>query len=437
MSRIAFLTPLPPQHNGIADYSARVLTALARRVEVDVYCAHRPVEPIPGVRIRRPTRRGFRRLSSYDAVVAQVGNSVAHDWIVEWIRRYPSTVVVHELVLHHLVGAMTLGRGKPAEYLRLLRDEAGDTAAKRGIRALSGLEDPLWETAADLYPLTGVAARHAKGLIVHSRFMAEAITDRNFGASIDVVPFPVLPVPRVAAKASGARGQLTVGVFGFITSNKRLPVVLRALRLIESRVPEARLLVVGESPSGLDVQELAREIGVKGDRVEVHGYADHDSYDTLVARVDLGICLRHPTFGETSAATLDFMARGIPVVVSTGGWYDELPDDAVVRVAPDADEVLTLAATMEYLALDPRRREAMGQASLEFVVRDLSPERTADAYIRAVLGEAGRRELEDVLALSLAQAVAAAAGVAEVETAPLSAAVGTAGRELNLLSVRP
>ena len=266
--------------------------------------------------------------------------------------------------------------------------------------------------------------------------MAGVLASRDFGVPIDVVPFPVLTVPRVATAVPAAPGRLTVGVFGFITANKRLPVVLGALRLIAARLPDVRLLIVGGSPAGLDVTTLASDIGVDSDRVEVHGYSDQRRYDELAARVDLGICLRHPTFGETSAATLDFMARGIPVVVSTGGWYDELPDDAVARIAPDADEVLRLAATIEHLALDTRRRAAMGEASLEYVRTELAPVRTADAYIRAVLGESGRPALEATLERSLAQSIAAVAEVTGAETAPLSAAVATAAGQLGLLSVR-
>lgn len=434
MSRIAFLSPLPPQPTGIADYSARVLGALAGRVDIDVYCAYRPVDPIPGIRVRRVTGRGLRRLDSYDGVVAQVGNSVAHDWIVDWIRQRPSTVVLHELVLHHLVGAMTLGRGNALEYMQLLRDEAGDDAVRRATRSLAGLEPPLWETQADRYPMTGVVARHASGLIVHSRYMAGVLAAGGIGVPIDVAPFPVTTVPKVTSAVAAAPGHLTLGVFGFITPNKRLSVVLRAMHLIASRVPGVRLLIVGGSPSGLDARELALQIGVDSSRVEVHGYSDQRRYEELAARVDLGISLRHPTFGETSAATLDFMVRGIPVVVSTGGWYDELPDDAVARIAPDADEALRLAATIEHLAMDIPRRTAMGAAAGEYARSELAPSRTADAYIRAVLGEAGRPELEAILARSVAQSIASVTSVSGGPTSPLSQAVGAAARQLGLLS---
>lgn len=434
MSRIAFLTPLPPQPTGIADYAARLLPALAGQVEVDVFCAHRRPRSIAGVRIRRPTRRGLGELGSYDAVVAQIGNSLAHEWIVDWVRRHPCTVVLHELVLHHLVGAITIGRGKADEYLELLHDEAGDAAVSAAIEALAGFQDPLWERAAERYPMTGVVARHASGIIVHSRYTADMLAAQGFAAPINVVPFPMVTAPRAAERNTDVDGRVTVGVFGFITSNKRLPVVLRALRLIAARVPGVRLLVVGETSSGLDVRQLAAQVGLDGDRVEVHGYSDERTYNALAARVDLGICLRHPTFGETSAAVLDFMARGVPVVVSTGGWYDELPDEAVARVAPDADEVLRLAATIEHLALDHRVRARMGEASFEFVRRDLAPERTADGYVRALLGQAGRPGLESDLERSLARAVACVTGVQGDDTARSAHDVGEAARQLGLLS---
>src|SRR5262249_49501390 len=105
--RVAYYSPLPPDRSGIADYSALLLPALARRIDVDV--------------VRRGSRwfqrpRRFHREADID--LYHVGNDpAAHGWIVEALRRRPGIVVLHDFVLHHLVAGMTLGRGDGSGYL--------------------------------------------------------------------------------------------------------------------------------------------------------------------------------------------------------------------------------------------------------------------------------------------------------------------------------
>ena len=411
-----------------------ILAALSGRVEVDVYCRHGSPDRIPDVRIRPATARGLRRLDSYDAVVAQIGNSAAHDWIVDWIRHRPATVVLHELVLHHLVAHVTLGRGRHAEYFDALRRDGGAKAVPQALAALAGRAEPLWEAAPDRYPMAEFVTRHATSLLVHSDHMAEAVRSRRLARDVTVAPLPARPVLGRNTAPPDRDRAVTLGVFGFINPNKRLLVVLAALRIAIARVPGLRLLVVGGSSSGIDPAGLAAKIGLPAAAIRVEAYSDRPRYEGFLAEVDVGIALRHPTFGETSAVVTEFMARAIPVVVSTGGWYDELPDAAVARVAPGSDEVLTLAATLEHLARDPDRRRGMGAAALEYTRAVLDPARTADAYIEALLAPTGRRGLEESLRRSLAHSIGEVGSVFETPTGPLVQGVGEAAGAIGLFS---
>src|SRR3954454_377858 len=67
----AYYSPLPPQRSGIADYSALLLPALERRIEVEV------------------VRRGRTRPAATDVSLYHVGNDPdAHAWIVEALHRH-------------------------------------------------------------------------------------------------------------------------------------------------------------------------------------------------------------------------------------------------------------------------------------------------------------------------------------------------------------
>src|SRR3954469_17461762 len=92
LMRVAYYSPLPPSHSGIADYSTLLLPALRERIEEVV-----AVEP--GAKAPRA-----------DVDLYHVGNSPDdHGWIVDALRRRPGVFVLHELVLHHLIAGITIG----------------------------------------------------------------------------------------------------------------------------------------------------------------------------------------------------------------------------------------------------------------------------------------------------------------------------------------
>lgn len=428
MSRIAWLSPLPPERTGIADYSRDVLVELARLADVEAYAGAR-ADPIPGVRVRR-ARGSLRRVARDDAVVAQVGNSLAHDWILDWLHDNPAVVALHELVLHHVVAAMTVGRGRADRYVDAMGVEAGPSGRLLAHAAVEGLTGPLWEAAPERYPLTHVALRHATGVVVHSRFSAEHLRLMRPGMPVDVVPLPAPPPLGVAPERLPGDPFPVIGVFGFVTPHKRLPVVVRAFARLRAAMPRARLLVVGSAPPALDPARLAADAGLPAEALELVGFADGARFEALMRATDVGVALRHPTLGETSAVVVRMLGLGVPVCVSTGGWYDELPDDAVARIPPGRGEADLLAAVLARLARDESLRRGMSEAGREHAERALSPRATADAYLRALLAPRGRERLREELLGRVA------ARLDEVTTAEarrrsgVMAAVGDAMRSL-------
>jgi len=130
--KVAYYSPLPPERSGIADYSALLLPALRRRMEVEV------------ARRRRPALRRT------DVALYHVGNNPqAHGWIVDALRRRPGVVVLHDLVLHHLVAGLTLARGNPSGYI---------AAMERDDRSVWKRVTPPCEALEDLVFALGVAA---------------------------------------------------------------------------------------------------------------------------------------------------------------------------------------------------------------------------------------------------------------------------------------
>ncbi len=395
MARIAWLTPLPPQRSGIADYSAALLPLIAQRVSIDAYCEGRP-DPIPGVRVVRPTRRAIARLDRYDAVIAHVGNSDAHLWIADVLAEVPALVVLHEYVLHHMVASLTIGRGQGDRYLDLMQDEAGRVGRLLGHAVLDGLSAPLWERAAERYPLTGAVLEKATGVICHSEFVAAEIGRRAPSLPTMVIPMHAPPAAQGAAeRPDGA--SFVIGAFGFITPNKRLPELMSAAAQLSASIPDLHLVVVGEAPHTVDPKAMAASVGLSPESFTCIGYVDAERFDRLLRGCDVLVNLRHPTLGETSATVVSALAQGVPTVVSTGGWYDELPSDAVARVPSGEREVELLTGVLGRLAGDAGLRERMAEAGRNYASHRLNPADCADAYIRAALTPIGRPALHQDL----------------------------------------
>ncbi len=366
---VAYYSPLPPEHSGVAHYSAVLLPELRARMAVGV-----------GRRRGRPPEA--------DVALYHVGNNPeAHDWIVEALFRRPGIVVLHEVVLHHLVVGMTIGRGDPKGYLRALERDAGPRGRELGARVVEGSVPPLWETEPERFPLVGEVLDAATGVVVHSRYALEHVRAAGFSGPVHRIAHPV-PRP---ARVEPARldGGPVIGFFGHLTAAKRAPVLLQAFATLRRSYPDARLLVVGPKAPQLDLDaELSRAGLDGGGAVLTADWVPEERLSSLMAACDVCVNLRGPTMGETSGSALRSLALGRPLVVSDVGSFAELPDEVALKVPLDEFEVATLTAALDLLVGDEALRRALAENGAAYVLREHDLERVADDYA-AVLGDQG------------------------------------------------
>ncbi len=367
--RVAYYSPMPPSRSGIADYSALLVPALAKRVDVVLA---RP----PG----RFRRERFRRNPVADIALYHVGNDPAeHGWIVEALRRRPGVVVLHEFVLHHLVSGITLARGDVEAYSAALERDAGPLGRQLGQAVADGRIRPLWETRPQDYPLAGEVLDLATGLIVHSRYVEERARGAGYRGPVWQVPMPAWPVP--AVEPAAVEGSPLLGSFGHVNESKRIPQLFEAFARLHARRPEARLLLVGSwSPRFAALEAPAGVIR--------KDYVAEDELWRLLAACDAVVSLRWPTMGETSAAAIRALSLGKPLVVSDVGWFSELPDSVAAKVPVGEGEIEQLERALEQTATTPE----MGLAALELARTEHDLERVADLYA-AALAEGSRLSL--------------------------------------------
>jgi glycosyltransferase involved in cell wall biosynthesis len=397
---------MPPEKTGVADYSALLLPALGKRLDVTV--------------VRRGRKRAPR---GADISLYHVGNNPdAHAWIVDALRRAPGVVVLHDFVLHHLVAGMTVGRRDGHGYLDAMEREHGVVGRLLGHGVLDKRIPPLWESRPEDFPLAGFVLQHATGLIVHSRAVRDLARVAGYEQPIWVVPHPAWPVPDVPAEhvATGP----TIGCFGVINSSKRVPELLTAFAGVRQRHPDVTLLLVGPTSPGFDLGRRLQRLGLASEGLMREGWIDERRLWALMAGVDACVNLRHPTMGETSGSVIRSLSLGKPLVVSDVGWFSELPESVALKVPVDAREVETLEAGLELLATRPDVCEQMGAAAAELARREHDLERVADRYAAALEEAAGGEAVGEAVLREVSEAAA------DVGISPEAAEAGEIARRL-------
>jgi len=389
--RVAYFSPMPPSHSGIADYSTLLVPALRERVEELVVAQ-------PG-----------KRVGHADVCLYHVGNDPdSHAWIVDELARRPGVVVLHEFVLHHLIAGMTIGRGDGRGYLDAMERDFGVAGRLIGLGVLDNLLPLIWETEPDRFPLAGrVLDLASPGLIVHSRFVEARAREAHYEGPIWRVPHPAWPEADVAPAALS--GDPLIGCFGHQNMNKRIPQLLEAFTLLRRRHPGARLLLVGVASERFDLERRLERLGIGGEALIREGYVSEARLSSLMAACDVLVNLRSPTMGETSGSVIRALSLGKALIVSDVGWFSELPDSAVLKVPVDEFEVPTIAAALELAAA---HAPELGAAASVYARAEHDLGGVADAYVAALEEAAGGGAVADALLWRLAEA-ASEAGLAD------------------------
>jgi len=380
--RVAYYSPLPPERSGIADYSALLLPALERLVDVEI------------------VRRGRTRPVAADLALYHVGNDPeAHGWIVDALRRRPGVVVLHDFVLHHLVAGLTIGRKDGPGYLAAMERDAGVPGRLLAHGVLDGRVAPPWETRPDEFPLAQEVLGPATGLIVHSHYVEDEVRSAGYHGSIWRIPHPAWPMHDVTP-AADVSGRPLFGCFGYLNASKRLPQLVEAFAAVRERHPQAKLLLVGAASPRFDASRLV------GDGVERIDYVDEARLWSLMAACDACVALRAPTMGETSGSVIRALSLGRPLVVSDLGWFAELPDEVALKVPVDEEEIPALAASLELLASSEATQLAMSEAAREYARREHDLAHVAEDYVAALEEAAGGPGVADAVVAEVAHAAA-------------------------------
>jgi glycosyltransferase involved in cell wall biosynthesis len=379
--RMAFLSPLPPERSGIADYSAELLPELARYYEIELITDLAQIsDSYLQEHFRRvPFRHYEKSARSYHRILYHLGNSPFHSQIPSLLEHYPGPVVLHDFYLSHLFKHLEATDG-----VSLWRNLYGSHGYPGLLaRARKGADAAIWA-----YPCNLAVLSYAAGIIVHSEH-AKHLAQEWFGISTE--SWKVIPqLRRLSPKIDRLEARRTLGIspdmflvcsFGFLAPTKLNDLLLQSwLGSSLTRLPNCCLVFAGGDGAGRPYQVD----GMTSSHVRATGYLSKEEYELYLAAADVGVQLRGElSRGETPRSVFDCMAQGLPTIVSSHPALTELPTDSVLRVSADCSKEELIAA-LERLYQEPEYRAVLGRNAQQHVGAKRSPALIARQYAEAV-----------------------------------------------------
>jgi glycosyltransferase involved in cell wall biosynthesis len=223
------------------------------------------------------------------------------------------------------------------------------------------LEAGLSEARQDaLRALETAALALARRIVVTSRVTARTLVT-DFAVPVDRITVAepgTDPAPRAEGSTAGPLQLLSIGA---IVPRKACDILVRALAPLRDR--DWRLTIAGptdRSPEALAAVRAAILETALGDRITLAGPLSQERLANYYASADVFVMASlYEGYGMVLA---EAMARGLPIVCTTGGAAAEtVPDDAAIKVPPGDERALTLA--VQRVLRDTGLRRRMAEAS--------------------------------------------------------------------------
>ncbi len=339
--KLAWFSPLPPEHSDIANFTERLREDLHGAYDVRFF-TEKPggfLEPASGTFYHAglgPCPYDLLvSLNASDLPIYNLGNNptfFSQTWFLNQFK--PGIVILHDVKLHHFFEGIYRERlGDEKRYLDLMAQYYGEIGREAGVafcRSLVSISD-----MAEHFPMTAWAVKNALAVVVHTAY-AQEVVRRATNVPVFNIPLPYRPQanPKRGAPVRFSRERRArLVIFGYLNTNRRIIEFLHAL----ATMPERDCFgvhVVGTVFHEREVRAAVELLGLR-EHVTFYGYVSDDTLEDTLASADLAINLRYPTMGEASGSQLRIWDHALPSLVSASDSYADLPPDTVSFVRPE------------------------------------------------------------------------------------------------------
>lgn len=179
-------------------------------------------------------------------------------------------------------------------------------------------------------------------------------------------PDPSIFYPRAH---HAANGKFIILYPGTLNGHQGLDVALKSFATIADQIPDAEFHIYGEGPAKAELIALARRLGLNG-RVRFHDWLSTNEIAEVMAASDLAVVPKKASspFGNEAASTkvMEFMALGIPVIVSRTKVDSYYFNDSLVRFF-DSENEAALAKSILELHRDAHLRDLLTANAARYI----------------------------------------------------------------------
>jgi glycosyltransferase involved in cell wall biosynthesis len=197
---------------------------------------------------------------------------------------------------------------------------------------------------------------------------------------------PQMPDP-VLVEEIGAKGKFVVSFIGTLGLAHGLDTLIAAAERLRKVEPDILFLLVGE---GADRERILKSTSAKGlSNVRFVPQQLRERVPAYIAASDVClVLLKKSTVFETVIPTkmLEFMSCAKPVILGVDGQAREIVERSNAGVYVEPENAAALCEAVLRLRDQEITRETLGRNGREFIIRNLSRERTAIEYLDILTG---------------------------------------------------
>ncbi len=216
-----------------------------------------------------------------------------------------------------------------------------------------------------------ISARFANHVIVSNHLWCEKAIARSISREKCSVFINYVDLNLFRSRRTRNDGRFIMLYHGGWQRHQGLDLAIRAYDKICRPNPGVEFHIYGGGSMKPELEALVRDLGLN-DRVLLRESVPAREVADIVANADLGIVAkRADSFGNEAYSTkiMEFMAEGVPVIVSKTKIDSFYFDDSVVRFFESGNED-DLAAAMLDLLKNQDRRESLVHRANEYVARN-------------------------------------------------------------------
>ncbi|MFZ1008086.1 MAG: glycosyltransferase [Candidatus Sulfotelmatobacter sp.] len=204
---------------------------------------------------------------------------------------------------------------------------------------------------------------------------------------VDLKRFQV-PSEREILFPDAGQGRLIVMVGNMLSDVKGHPWLIAAVPAVVREFPSTRFVLVGDGEARSGFEKQVREMGLSQNFFFLGRRSD---VPRILASCDIAV-LSSRAEGLPNAV-LEYMAAGLPTVVTRVGGNEELVEDGVTGLIVPAEDSEALSAALLRYLLNPEEAGKIARRGRDFVSRNFSFDqlvREVDELYSTLLKERGR-----------------------------------------------